>query len=244
MTPSHPITIGRTDIQPPSPTTRPRRRRLSAGLLALLLTSTPLVACSSESDDNPLNIPTYDPEAAASAEASESAAAAEASASAAASAEAAGVVTAESLSTDRYVVTSIPEDLDEQQTEVLKAFINYDQVTWNIWFTRTGVENAEPLMTTEAYQRLKNGFEELGDGHTDGTVRVSVKVVTAVDYVGAQVAICGDQSDLVAYDADGNDISNPETLQGRYETVITMTYEDGTWKESDETTLTVNECVA
>ena len=140
----------------------PRLRRAAVGAAALLLACAPVVACSSESDDNPLNIPTYDPEAAASAEASESAAAAEASASAAASAEAAGVVTAESLSTDRYEVTSIPEDLDEQQTEVLKAFVNYDQVTWNIWFTGTGVENAEPLMTTEEFQVLKEGYEQLG----------------------------------------------------------------------------------
>ncbi|SDM66245.1 hypothetical protein [Actinomyces ruminicola] len=225
------------------PTASSQWRRATVGAAALLLACAPLAACSSDSDDNPLGIGTFDPEAMASAEASESAAAAAASASAAASAEAAGIVTAESLSTDRYVVTSIPEGLDEQQTEVLKAFINYDQVTWNIWFTRTGAENAEPLMTAEAYRRLKNGFEELGDGHTDGTVRVSVKAVTAVAYARAQIAICGDQSDLVSYDANGNDISNPETLQGRYETVITMVYEDGAWKESDETTLTVNECV-
>ncbi|QHO91711.1 hypothetical protein CWT12_10915 [Actinomyces sp. 432] len=70
-------------------------------------------------------------------------------------------MTAESLSTDRYEVTSIPEDLDEQQTEVLKAFVNYDQVTWDIWFTGTGVENAEPLTTPEAYQNLKDHYDPI-----------------------------------------------------------------------------------
>ncbi|WP_161923519.1 hypothetical protein [Actinomyces sp. 432] len=218
-------------------------RRAAAGAAALLLACGPLVACSQDPGGGASGVPAYDPGAAASARASESAAAAQASASAAASAEAAGVVTAESLSTDRYQVTSIPEDLDELQTEVLRAFVHYDQVTWNIWFTRTGVENAQPLMTTEAYQRLTNGLEELGDGHTDGTVRVSVEAVTVLAYMQAQVVICGDQSDLISYDEDGNDISNPETLQGRYGTVIAMVYEDGVWKESDEATLTVNECV-
>ncbi|PHP53564.1 hypothetical protein BW737_001785 [Actinomyces ruminis] len=87
------------------------------------------------------------------------------------------MVTAESLSTDRYVVTSIPEDLDEKQTEVLKAFVNYDQVTWNIWFTREGVENAEPLMTDEAYQILKDNYEDAVEGYTDGTVRIAVTSV-------------------------------------------------------------------
>ncbi|SHE24490.1 Hypothetical protein ACGLYG10_0694 [Actinomyces glycerinitolerans] len=231
-------------MRSPTRMSRPRRSRPVVGLLALLLVGASLVACSSESDDNPLGIPTYDPEAAASAEAAESAAATEASASAAASAEAAGVVTAESLSTDRYEVTSIPEDLDEQQTEVLKAFVNYDQVTWNIWFTGTGVENAEPLMTTEEFQVLKEGYEQLGDERTDGVVRVSVNQVFALDARKAQVLICGDHSDLVAYDADGNDVSDPETLQGRYEVLITMIYDDGVWKESDETTLSTNECVA
>ncbi|PHP51300.1 hypothetical protein [Actinomyces ruminis] len=154
------------------------------------------------------------------------------------------MVTAESLSTDRYVVTSIPEDLDEQQTEILKAFVNYDQVTWNIWFTGTGVENAEPLMTAEEYQVLKEGYEQLGGERTEGVVRVSVNQVFAFDMRKAQVLICGDHSDLVAYDADGNDVSDPETLQGRYEVLITMIYEDGAWKESDETTLSTNECVA
>ncbi|NDR54624.1 hypothetical protein GZ997_11300, partial [Actinomyces sp. 565] len=105
---------------------------------ALLLACGPLVACSQDSG-GASGVPTYDPAAVASVKASESAAAAQALASAAVSAEAAGVVTAESLSTDRYQVTSIPEDLDELQTEILKAFIHYDQVTWNIWFTRTGI---------------------------------------------------------------------------------------------------------
>ncbi|WP_143233314.1 hypothetical protein [Actinomyces ruminis] len=145
--------------------------------MVLLLACGPLVACLSGSDEGSLDIPTYDPEAWASAEASESAAAAEASASAAASVEAAGIVTAESLSTERHVITSIPEDLDENQTEILKAFVHYDEVTWNVWFTRTGIEDAEPLMTAEAYQRLKNNVDQTVAGHTDGTVRVAVTSV-------------------------------------------------------------------
>ncbi|MBW3068394.1 hypothetical protein GZ998_02525 [Actinomyces sp. 594] len=229
-------------MQPSTRVSRPGRHRPAAVLLALLLACAPLVACSSDSDDNPLSIPTYDPGAAASAEASESAAAASASASAAASAEAAGVVTAESLSTERHVITSIPEDLDEQQTEVLKAFVHYDEVTWNIWFTRTGIENAQPLMTAESYQVLKESYDSLGDGRTEGTVRISVMEVFAMSPTQAQVLTCSDQSDLVAYDADGKDVSNPKTLQGRYEILVTMDYEGGVWKDSDESTLSEGEC--
>jgi len=227
------------------PTTpRTHQHRLTAGLLTLLLACTPLTACSSDSNDNPLGIGTYDPEAMASTKASESAAAAEASASVAASAEAAGIVTAESLSTERHVITSIPEDLDEQQTEVLKAFVHYDEVTWNIWFTGTGVENAEPLVTADLYQVIKDNYESSLGQTIEGTVRISVKEVFALSPIQAQVLTCSDQADLVAYDADGNDISNPETLQGRYEILVTMIYEDGTWKDSKESTLSDNACVA
>ncbi|PHP51281.1 hypothetical protein, partial [Actinomyces ruminis] len=141
------------------------------------------------------------------------------------------------------VVTSIPEDLDEQQTEILKAFINYDQVTWDIWFTREGVENAEPLTTPEFYQVIRDNYNTLGDGRTDGTVRLAVKEVFAMSPTQSQVLVCVDQSDLVSYDADGNDVSNPDTLQGRYEVLATMVYEGNGWLEYTESTLSSNECV-
>ncbi|WP_136194576.1 hypothetical protein [Actinomyces procaprae] len=222
-----------------------RLRRPLMGMLVLLLACAPLVACSSGSDDNPLGIGTYDPEAAASAKASESAAAAEASASAAASAEAAGGVTAESLSTERHVITSIPEDLDELKTEVLKAFVHYDQVTWNIWFTRTGIEDAQPLMTAEEYQAFTEDFEGQDTGRTDGTVRVSVLSVdqsSAYDTTRAEVVYCDDQTDLVDYDADGNNVSGTVTSQARYKMSVVMVYEDGIWKEAAEEYLSTNEC--
>ncbi|WP_143233422.1 hypothetical protein [Actinomyces ruminis] len=182
----------------------------------------------------------------ASADASESAAAAAASASAAASAEAAGIVTAESLSTERHVITSIPEGLDEQQTEILKAFVHYDEVTWNIWFTGTGIEDTESLLTPEEYNNFLNNFNAVKDETTDGTVKVAVYSVSITspysDEVQARVSICDDQSEVVAYDAAGNDISDPETLQGRYEKIVTMIYQDGAWLEAGGETLSVNEC--
>ncbi|RAX21478.1 hypothetical protein DRB07_11165 [Actinomyces sp. Z3] len=155
-------------------------------------------------------------------------------------------MTAESLSTERHVITSIPEGLDEQQTEILKAFVNYDEVTWNIWFTRTGIEDAQPLMTADEYQAFTDYFEENAAGRTDGTVRVAVTSVylTSPDDSPpkATVQVCDDQTDLVDYDADGNDVSNPETLQVRYKIIITMVYEGGTWKEAAEEYLSTNEC--
>ncbi|WP_136192578.1 hypothetical protein [Actinomyces procaprae] len=228
------------------PTDTPGFRRSAAGAVALLLACAPLVACSSDSDDNPLGIGTFDPEAMASAEASESAAAAAASASAAASAEAAGIVTAESLSTDRYEVTSIPEDLDEQQTEILKAFINYDQVTWNIWFTGTGVENAQAVATGDVLANIKENFENLNGKTDQGTVRIAISEVAVVTFdtsqSTAEVRVCEDLSGITTYDASGQDISTNES-RSRYDIIVTMANENNVWKSSVEKTLSTNECV-
>ncbi|PHP51295.1 hypothetical protein [Actinomyces ruminis] len=216
--------------------------------MALLLACAPLVACSSGSDESGLDIPTYDPEAWASAEASESAAAAAASASAAASAEAAGVVTAESLSTDRYVVTSIPEDLDEQQTEVLKAFVNYEQVTWNIWFTGTGVENAQAVATGDALAAINANYKDLNGEHNDGFIQAAVSSVTVTTASTsldqrAEVVVCGDQSGLLLLDASGKDIGDP-TLNSRYELRVYMALEGNSWKAYGDELVSVDECVA
>jgi len=229
-----------------SPTGRSALRRATAGAVALLLACAPLTACTRGSDDNPLGIDTFDPEAMASAKASESAAAAEASASAAASAEAAGVVTAETLSTDRYIVTSIPEDLDPQQTEILKAFINYDQVTWNIWFTGTGVENAQAVATGDVLANIKENFENLNGKTDQGTVRIAISEVAVVTFdtsqSTAEVRVCEDLSGITTRDASGQDISTDES-RSRYDLLVTMAKEDNTWKSSVEKTLSTNKCV-
>ncbi|QHO90194.1 hypothetical protein CWT12_00975 [Actinomyces sp. 432] len=157
------------------------------------------------------------------------------------------MVTAESLSTDRYQVTSIPEDLDELQTEVLKAFINYDQATWDVWFTGAGIEDTESLLTPEEYENFVNNFNAAQDETTDGMVRVAVFSVSISSIYAsepkAEVLICDDQSRVVSYDSAGNDISDPKTQQGRYKKAITMIYRDGAWIKSGGEALSANECV-
>ncbi|PHP51285.1 hypothetical protein BW737_015375 [Actinomyces ruminis] len=152
------------------------------------------------------------------------------------------MVTAESLSTERHVITSIPEDLDEQQAEVLKAFVNYDQVTWNIWFTGTGIENAEPLTTDEEYQYISDNYEAVKGETVEGVVRISVREVVAISPHQAQILVCDDQSDLTSYDVSGEENTDPEALQGRYEVLITMVDEGAGWVTSKEDTLSTNEC--
>ncbi|CED91765.1 MAG: hypothetical protein E7Z95_07995 [Actinomyces succiniciruminis] len=156
------------------------------------------------------------------------------------------MVTAESLSTDRYTVTSIPEDLDEQQTEILKAFVNYDQVTWNIWFTGTGVENAQAVATGDVLATITENFENLNGKTDQGTVRIAISEVAVVtldtSQSTAEVRVCEDLSGITTYDASGQDISTNES-HSRYDILVTMTSEDNIWKSSVEKTLSTNECV-
>ena len=217
-------------------------RRAAAGAAALLLACAPLVACSSDSDDNPLGIPTYDPEAMASAEASESAAAAAASASASAAAP-----TLESLSDQElgYHMVSIPEDLTEAQTKALVDYVAYDQVTWRIWSTGEGIENLPTVATGTYLAHLQEEAELLSSkGERDNPpVRVAItEVSVAEDGTYAEITECNDQTQVTTVDANGNDITDPNR-QLRFEVNTVMTpADDGTWLATAETTTSTNEC--
>lgn len=150
------------------------------------------------------------------------------------------------LSTDRYVVVSVPSGLDAAQRGALEGYVAYDQVTWDIWFTGTGVEKADAVAIDPTLSVVRKNYAALKPGATiSGTVRVAVTSVfisSQAPNLTAEVTSCTDQSGLTEHDADGNDITNPKTLQIRREVVIVMKYVDGTWKASDEWTKTRNEC--
>lgn len=150
------------------------------------------------------------------------------------------------LSTDRYVVVSVPPGLDAAQRGALEGYVAYDQVTWDIWSTGTGVERADAVATEPLLSRIRKNYAALQPGSTvSGTVRVAVTNVfisSQPPNLTAEITSCSDQHDLTEHDADGNDITNPDTLQGHYEMVTKMVYTDGTWKASSEWTKTRNEC--
>ncbi|MBW3070193.1 hypothetical protein GZ998_11860 [Actinomyces sp. 594] len=225
---------------------RPCRHRLVVGLLAVLLACAPLVACSSDSDDNPLSIPTYDPGAAASAEASESAAAGSASASAAASVSAAAP-TPESLSDQElgYHMVSIPKDLTEAQTKALVDYVAYDQVTWRIWSTGQGIENLPAVATGDALVTIEQDARALNGLRLHPPLRVTItEVSVADDGTYAELNSCSDRTQVTVADADGNDITGPD-YQGYAEYhVIMVPGPDGNWLTTAETTVSNDKCTA
>jgi hypothetical protein len=144
------------------------------------------------------------------------------------------------------VVVSVPPGLDAAQRGALEGYVAYDQVTWDIWFTGTGVERADAVATDPALTIVRNNYAKYPAGQTiSGTVRAaitSVVITSQLPNLTAEVTSCTDRSGLVKYDADGNDISNPDTFQARYEIVFTMKYVDGVWKGAAQQTKSKNEC--
>ena len=150
------------------------------------------------------------------------------------------------LSTDRYVVVSVPPGLDAAQRGALEGYVAYDQVTWDIWFTGTGVEKADAVATEPSLSRIRKSYAALQPGSAvSGTVRVAVTNVfisSQPPNLTAEITTCADQNGLTEHDADGNDITNPDTLQGMREMVTKMVYTDGTWKAAGQRTKSKNEC--
>ena len=168
-----------------------------------------------------------------SAEASESAGSGDS-----ASATADGPVSAQELSDEDlgYTVASIPEDLDETQTRVLRDFIAYDQATWKIWFGKAGPEVVDPVTTDPLRESIYSHATESAEGtHANPPVTVGIsEVIVREDITSAVVVMCTDRTQMTWTDAAGNDVTDP-AKQVKHETVTTMALgDDGRWLARDE----------
>lgn len=177
-----------------------------------------------------------------SAEASESAGSGD---STSASATADGPVSAQELSDEDlgYTVASIPEDLDETQTRVLRDFIAYDQATWKIWFGKADLDVIFPTVTGASVQGALETYADLEGGHANPPVTVGVSDITVgEDATSATVTGCTDRSRMTWVDAEGKDITT-STAQNRMKYVEVMVLgDDGRWLSSDGTQVSINEC--
>ena len=168
-----------------------------------------------------------------SAEASESAGSGDS-----ASATVDGPVSAQELSDEDlgYTVASIPEDLDETQTRVLRDFVAYDQATWKIWFGKAGPEVVDPVTTDPLRESIYSHATESAEGtHANPPVTVGIsEVIVREDITSAVVVMCTDRTQMTWTDAAGNDVTDP-AKQVKHETVTTMALgDDGRWLARDE----------
>ncbi|RJF40363.1 hypothetical protein D4740_11930 [Actinomyces sp. 2119] len=145
-------------------------------------------------------------------------------------------VTAQSLSDPAtgYTVTSVPDDLDQAQAEVLLAFVAYDRATWEALRDMDGLEEVEATTTgsaLESYTETYNRYDEAAQ-HYDGSFSMTVESVELIsDYGVATVGSCGDYREVTRLSSSGED-QTPEGFQSTSSADFTLIYSVGGWKVS------------
>lgn len=221
-------------------------RSLAVVSTALLATGV-MAACSSQDPS---------PNASASTQVSASAtapASASASADATATAEPTGfptpdVISPETLSDPsiEYTVTSIPEDLDATQTDVLMAFINYDRETWlvsrlmddNLAVAESTMTGNELVLFRNAYASRKSAGEHLGGSFSSSVLALEV---SAIDPTTAHLIACLDQRESLVLSASGEDVT-PASRKHTFALLFTLTNTSGSWLVSDDENVGVDAC--
>lgn len=207
-------------------------------------------ACSSGSNSagggssvRPLDQATDAAESDGPAEASESAGSGD---STSASATADGPVSAQELSDEDlgYTVASIPEDLDETQTRVLRDFIAYDQATWKIWFGKAGPEVVDPVTTDPLRESIYSHATESAEGtHANPPVTVGISEVSVnEDATSATVTTCSDRFQVTWTDKAGNDVTNPDNQTRVGASTKMVSGDDGRWLASEENQVSTGKC--
>ena len=139
--------------------------------------------------------------------------------------------------------TSIPENLDPTQTEVLRAYFAYDKATWRLWFRNEGLDTMDTVATGQLLTEITHNAAKMNGQLSRPPVRISVSEVTASDDGnGYAIAACLDKTQMTTVDAQGNDITSPKS-QIRKPIIAFMTQgTDGTWRASQEDSGTPNTC--
>ena len=222
----------------------PGRRRVASTLGAGVLTaSLALAGCASSSPKGGGTIPPL--KTAGTSVGSTAPASASGGASVAATgAASAGAVTAESLSDPSlgYTVVSIPDGLDAAQTRVLQDYVAYDKVTWRLWSTRHGLDEALALSAGATKENIRNNYNKT-TAYSRPPISIGVSdVEVKSDGKSANVTVCYDRTKMTVVDENGNDVTK-DSSQNRKEYLIGLVdSQSGVWLAESQTTLSSDEC--
>ena len=172
-----------------------RRRRLCPWGGLVLVASCALAGCSSSSAEPGSAVPPL------------RTAGADASAAAGASGSEAPV-TERSLSdpTTSYAVTSIPKDLDAEQSQVVRAYVAYDRATWEAYREMKGTATVESVTTGDQYQAFKKVYDERAAAgqHVEGEAAAAITSVQVdSDNMSSTVVACADETKVRLVSQDG-----------------------------------------
>lgn len=222
-------------------------RRVAVGLVVLLVAASGVAACGSNKASEGPTVPPLEGSSAsadAGAEASDGSSV-EASADAGASAAATGL-TAESLSDPQieYTMVSIPEDLDPTQSEVLAAFVAYDQASWKAVRDMNGTTQVEATTTGQKLTDFMTNYkdQEAKGQHVEGSASTEVSSVDLMpDDFTASVGTCTDMTKAKVVSASGEDQTS-EDVPHRFPMTYTLVRSGSGWKVASSSHGDADQC--
>ena len=205
-------------------------RRVAVGLVVVLVAASGVAACGSnkaseDSTASPL----------------EDSAPADAGASAAATG-----LTAESLSDPqiKYTMVSIPENLDPTQSEVLAAFVAYDQASWKAVRDMNGTTQVEATTTGQKLTDFMTNYkdQEAKGQHVEGSASTEVSSVDLMpDDFTASVGTCTDMTKAKVVSASGEDQTS-EDVPHRFPMTYTLVRSGSGWKVASSSHGDADQC--
>ena len=160
-----------------------------------------------------------------------------ADASAAAGASGSDAPVTESLLSDpttSYTVTSIPKDLDAEQSQVVKAYVDYDRATWEAYRDMKGTTTVESVTTGDQYQAFKKVYDE----------RAAAAITSAQvssDNMSSTVVACADETKIRLVSQDGAQVPSDDLGHKISLTVGLIRNEQG-WVVNSSSVESVDQC--
>lgn len=210
-----------------------RRRRLCLWGGLVLVSSCALAGCSPSSAKPggvvpPLRTAGADASAAASASGSDA------------------PVTERSLSdpTTSYTVASIPKDLDAEQSQVIKAYVDYDRATWDAYRDMNGTTAVESVTTGDQYQAFKKVYDERAAAgqHVEGEASTAITSVQInPDRYSSTVTVCADETKVRLLSQDGAQVPSDD-LGHKISLAVSLIKNDQGWVVNYSSVESVDQC--
>ena len=155
-------------------------------------------------------------------------------------------VTESSLSdpTTSYTVTSIPKDLDAEQSQVVKAYVDYDRATWEAYRDMKGTTTVESVTTGDQYQAFKKVYDERAAAgqHVEGEAATAItSAQVSSDNMSSTVVACADETKIRLVSQDGAQIPSDDLGHKISLTVGLIRNEQG-WVVNSSSVESVDQC--
>jgi hypothetical protein len=155
-------------------------------------------------------------------------------------------VTERSLSdpTTSYTVASIPKDLDAEQSQVIKAYVDYDRATWDAYRDMNGTTAVESVTTGDQYQAFKKVYDERAAAgqHVEGEASTAITSVQInPDRYSSTVTVCADETKVRLVSQDGAQVPSDD-LGHKISLAVSLIKNDQGWVVNYSSVESVDQC--